>query len=88
MVRVDGDRRLADDEFQKRMYPYINAYVYIQGIGKYSDKNLDYPSYRQRRYIGVDTAHANNDGMTLEEREKDAIEQIKRCIKCYLKNKK
>ena len=67
------------------MYPYINSYVYIKGIGKYDEEVLGYPTFKRENIIGVDTAHNYNETQTVDERAEDSLRQIKDCIKCYLK---
>ena len=91
MLQIDSPLREKDRgkfSILNKMYPYINSYVYIKGIGKFENEVLGDPTFKKDNIIGVDTAHSWNESQTKEERVKDSLEQIKYCIKCYLKNLK
>jgi len=63
------------------------AYVRIDNL----DKSIDYtctdpyPTYHKGNVLGVDTDHGWNQDQTLEEKKKDAINQIEQIIK-YFRN--
>lgn len=61
---------------------WICAYVDLKGVKK---NDLDNQTYHTGDTYGVDTAHTWNDNMSLEEKKKDAIRQIKELIKSALK---
>ena len=91
IVMLQVSNPIRDEKLKKKlpllseMYPYINSYVYIKGIGKYDEEVLGYPTLKRENIIGVDTAHNYNETQTVDERAEDSLRQIKDCIKCYLK---
>ena len=94
IVMTQVNNPIEDKKLKKKvpllceMFPYINSYVYIKGVGKFNDEVLGYPTFKRDNIIGVDTAHSWNEKQTVEERAEDSLRQIKECIKCYLKNLK
>jgi hypothetical protein len=64
---------------------YVNAYVELD---KDVGKNAEWfacQTYHTGKVYGVDTAHSWNTGMLLPEKRNDALSQIRRLIKSYLK---
>ena len=66
---------------------YYTAYVYLDGSRKYEEEFLNYPTYRNGDVVGIDTNHSFNMEMSIQEKYKDAIRQIKNMIKAYQKIK-
>ena len=63
-----------------KMDKWVCAYVDLKGV-KEKEYGLDCQTFHDGDTYGVDTAHSWNDGMTLDEKRENAIEQIKRLIK-------
>jgi len=63
---------------------WICAYTNLENAEDYTDEELGYPTYRNGETIGVDTAHFWNIGTSIKQKEKDARDQIKISIDCYL----
>lgn len=66
---------------------YINAYVRLPGAKKLGEDLLDWTTYDDGDIVGIDTAHAHNMGTDLEERYKDAQNQIRKVIRHYKRAK-
>lgn len=65
---------------------YINAYTYLENIGKYANHfDNSMATLIRDHFVGVDTAHNYNENMTIDEKREDAIRQIKIVIKEYNK---
>ena len=57
---------------------WICAYARLPN---FCDEDYETPhTYHADPIVGVDTAHQRNVGMSIEEKEADAINQIKECI--------
>ena len=83
-IRFDEvKKRLESRKNQTMFQDYFNAYVYLPYR---TDKmeELGDQTYSKDKVVGVDTAHAYNDGMLLEGKKKDAYIQITRVIEDYL----
>ena len=66
---------------------WFTAYVYFEGIelrDEYSYMDFSYCTYNEDNVWGIDTNHLFNDRMTLEEKYRNAEEQIKSLIKSLL----
>lgn len=70
-----------------KLSAWVCAYVILpKWKGKESPEMcLRYCTYYNDGVYGIDTNHAHNVGMTLEEKEKDAIMQITQLIKDFNK---
>lgn len=94
IINVEG--KLYKIKLKKHVLPtllsakaeYINAYVELdKDIGDDAE-SLDNQTYHCGKVYGVDTAHSHNIGMSLIEKKKDALIQIRELIKSYLTLKK
>ena len=89
MLRITVDKKEYDialipvDSGITKEPHHICAYVILKGkrIKEYMD--LDCCTYKEGYVYGIDTAHFDNMKMTIEEKEIDAIKQIKLLIKSY-----
>lgn len=61
----------------------FNAYVKLKDSNVLSDTFLGHPTYREGDVLGVDTAHARNEGQSEVRRLADALHQIESIIESW-----
>lgn len=64
-------------------HSHFCAYVELKGSQNLSDSFLGYPTYRKEDWVGVDTAHAFNEGETMAEKLASALHQIEGSIEAW-----
>ena len=62
---------------------YYCAYVNLTGSKILCDRFLNHPTYRKDDTVGVDTAHYRNTKMSIDEKMRDALQQIEEVIHKY-----
>ena len=83
-VRIVKKPRKYDDKMG--LYPWFCAYAYIKVSSKTPE--LWNETYREKGWVGIDTAHYFNINQTKEEKYKSAINQIEGLIQSWEKYNK
>jgi hypothetical protein len=95
IINVEGKpykiklRKLTAPTLLSAKSEWITAYVELdKDVERVAAELLDNQTYHEGKVYGVDTAHSYNIGMHIKEKRKDALLQIRKLIKSYLKLKK
>lgn len=82
--KYDIEIKLVEISVGKHIFnKWYCAYVTLPMMKQDATNILSHCTFHQKDKYGVDTAHAWNDGMTMEQKYDDALYQIRELIKSF-----